>query len=105
MSDDSSVVVFLRMVDERLQSFKDHWHDLFAVLPLEDREAKLKSARVTLTAAEHLKGALSSQDYPTWLVPVIKELKYYVTTTHDKSAGSRLLTKLTLRAEAILNYK
>lgn len=90
MSDDDSVQLFIRLVNQRHQVVKEHANALFRVLASEAAEAKKDAAQNLLKSANALQEILAAKDVPQWLKELSTQTSEYVTgrwTSYDLLAN------------------
>ncbi|MFH1919552.1 MAG: hypothetical protein ABIP48_06695 [Planctomycetota bacterium] len=80
MGTNQSTEAFLGLVQERLDDLRGRLDELVQLLPQEDRDQKVTTARAALEAANVLNVALAREDQPSWLAAIREALSRYCHT-------------------------
>ena len=94
MANQSSVETFLRFVGERFAEFKDKFNKVIAVLGGTNPNEKIPAVKAALDAGTALQSALSSQDHPAWLGPLMNAMNEYVARAGDSHGAMKLIATI-----------
>lgn len=77
MPNNETVKFYLRFLSERFGAFRTVLDRFLIAITLENRKQKLDAAQNVMNSLNELKGALSEEDYPSWIATLEGILSWY----------------------------
>ncbi len=101
-----SVEFFLRFLNERFSAFRLSLNVFLQTLALEDRNAKVASAKKVLVAIDDLKRAIAKHDHPGWITVLEQKVNWYTQVVpQGADAGLEILQTIISVSPSIANQE